>query len=685
MLIGVRVNVLVLDLYCGTFKWAFMVRYLLILFGLMLFFQSHAQLGLTTKSSKAKKYYNMALQKYKAGKVDVALSILNKCEKYDNNFVELWLLRGDINHEKKDRLAEIKSFRRAISIDPDFFPNVHFLLGELLLVEGCYKDALFAYQQFLGYSNISAEKRKKAEKAIRNCKYVIESRESSKKNEIFPLVSVNTKDDEYWPFVSASGKEFFFTRKWGKGKYENEDIFKGEKEEYGCLKKENIGDVGLGKDVRVEIKDSVFKCLWKNISPLSFNTSLNEGNVSMTADGKVIYFGACDRDDGYGSFDIYMSIKKGDKWSKPVNIGEPINTSSWESQPSISPDGGSLYFASNRPGGKGLSDIWVSSLIENLPCGKQIWSEPQSLSFNTDEHDMAPFVYFDSSTLFFSSEGLPGMGGFDIYRVEKKDNKWGMPVNIGVNDEFDNIGFALSPNGVTAYFSSMTLKGDKDIFYFDISTNINMVPIVYLYGDIVDKVSGKSIKSQMQITKYGGNGKTECLYNKKIDKDYSLCLLCKEVFCMNVIAKGYEFYSEKIILSDSLNFSSIKRNILLQPISLDSKICLSNIYFDFDSYLLNDKSFCELQCLKQYLLLNKNIKVEIGGHTDYKGSVEYNKSLSERRARQVYEYLVDSGISKERLRFKGYGSSVPIDEGKTEVARQRNRRTEIKVIEIVGG
>ncbi len=191
-------------------------------------------------------------------------------------------------------------------------------------------------------------------------------------------------------------------------------------------------DLGKKNQTRSEV-------LWKNLTSLPFNTSANEGNITMTADGKYIYFSACDRSDSYGRFDIYFSSRCENGWTKPINIGFPVNTEAWESQPSISSDGKTLYFASNRKGGKGKSDIWESRLLYTLKDGRQIWSEPVSLSFNTADDDMAPFVYFDNSSLFFSTKGLPGMGGYDVYKVEMENGKWGCPVNIGVNNRYDNI------------------------------------------------------------------------------------------------------------------------------------------------------------------------------------------------------------------------------------------------------
>lgn len=647
-----------------------MVRYFFLLIFLLTFNVAYTQGKLTTKSKKAEKYYRKALGYYKQKNADAAIKEIEKCRKQDSLFIELWLLKGDIQHLLGDTIGEINSYKRAINISVDFFPNVHFLLAELLFSKNNIVEALYFYNSFIKYSRGGNRNRIKAFAAIKNCNYALRNAKDSLVVEFSPLYQINTDDDEYWPFVSASGKEFYFTRKTGRGKYENEDLYKVE--DFVLSDKDNL------KQDSCLIKNSV---PGKEI-PLAYNTIYNEGNMTMTADGKFVYFSASDRNDGFGRFDIYMVRKGVHGWSLPVNIGNPVNTTAWESQPSVSPDGKTLYFASNRKGGKGKSDIWVTKLLHTLKNGRQIWSEPRSLSFNTEDDDMAPFVYFDNSTLFFSSKGYPGMGGFDIFKVGKKKGVWGNPINIGVNNKYDNIGFALSPDGSTAYFSSVTGKGDKDIFYFSMPKQYSALPTINVFGEIADIYTGEKINSKIELVKYINKSDSSFIYYKQMGYDYFICLQSKGLFSLSVVAKGYQFYSKRIDLRDSLNFSSVENNILLSPISLNSKINLSNIYFDFDSYGLKEESYPELHRLKEYLQLNNNIRIEIAGHTDNVGGEEYNIDLSLKRAREVYKFLIENGISEERLTYKGYGSRFPDANNSIDESRRQNRRTEIKIIGI---
>lgn len=643
-----------------------MVRYLFVLILLLIFKGGYAQYNISTSSDKARKHYYKALKYYRLNDAEKAIKEIEKARMKDSLFVELWILRGDILHLKNDTLGEIFSYNKAIQIFPDFFPNIHFILAELYFARDQYREALDSYRNYIKYSNDGSKNRNNAIAGIKNCQYLIENKTDSVRMKFFTLNCINSDSDEYWPFVSASGKQFFFTRKIGKGKYENEDVFVAQSNAF----KQDSGSV-LNK-----------RPLWIKILPLFFNTYGNEGNYTMTADCKYVYFSASDRNDGYGRFDIYVTQKKKEGWSEPVNIGSPINTGAWESQPSISPDGQTLYFASNRKGGVGGSDIWKSELIKVLKDGKQIWSEPVSLSINTPEDEMAPFVYFDNSTLFFSSKGYPGRGGYDIYKVENIAGIWGNPVNMSVNDKFDNMGFALSPDGITAYFSSVTKGGNRDIFYYKLPNKNLSSAINYLYGGIYDSFTGKKVFAKIKVSKYSSLENSGDTYIKSFGEDYAICLPCKDMYSLNVIAKGYDFYSEKIDLLDSLRFCNIKKNIFLKPISLNSKINLSNIYFNFDSYRLDSKSFFELSRLVEYLELNNNLVVEIGGHTDDVGDKYYNIDLSLKRAKEVYLFLIEKGISKSRLQFKGYGSSVPLDYNNTKDARKRNRRTEVRIIKI---
>ncbi len=206
-----------------------MVKYFVFIVFIFFFLGAYSQNILTTRSKKAQKHYYKALRYYRQRDAKDAIIEIEKCAKHDSLFVELWLLRGDIQHLLRDTMGEINSFKKAIYISPVFFPNVHFNLAELFFAKKYYKYAIDSYNNFLKYSYVDNNKRNKAEIAIRNCEYIMEKTEDYGSVDFFPLSSVNSDDDEYWPFVSASGEEFYFTRKIGKGKYENEDLFKAVK------------------------------------------------------------------------------------------------------------------------------------------------------------------------------------------------------------------------------------------------------------------------------------------------------------------------------------------------------------------------------------------------------------------------------------------------------------------------
>ena len=188
---------------------------------------------------------------------------------------------------------------------------------------------------------------------------------------------------------------------------------------------------------------------------LSLNTAENEGTQSLTADGQMMYFTGCGRPDSRGSCDIYVAYRLSDSlWSEPVNLGEPVNTDAWEAQPAISPDGRHLFFASTRPGGRGGSDIWYSTLLGRSSDGRQQWSEPRLLYFNTPGQEMAPFLYYDGKTLFFASDAYTGMGGMDIYKVNLDEA--GEPLNMGIsiNSHENEMGFVVDATGRKGYFTS---------------------------------------------------------------------------------------------------------------------------------------------------------------------------------------------------------------------------------------
>jgi hypothetical protein len=413
------------------------------------------------------------------------------------------------------------------------------------------------------------------------------------------------------------------------------------------------------------------------------NTSHNEGAQSISSDGSYMYFTACDRSDGLGSCDIYFSAFNNGRWSEPANLKAPVNTPRWESQPSISSDGRTLFFSSSRSGGIGGKDIWYSRMDD-----RNQWKEPVNLGavVNSSGDEMSPFIHFDGKTLYFASNGRVGMGGFDLYVTRlQNDSTWTEPENLGypINTFNDEMGLVIESAGQKAYYSTIRDKSHgKDIFYFNLYESAIPNPVSYLKGRVYDRITGRLLIADYELINLS-TGKTSVKNKTDANGNFLVCLPSGYNYGINVSKPGYLFYSENFMFEGAHPVAEpyIKR-ISLSPIKVGESMLLSNVFYEVDSWELKKESINELNNLVALLKENKNLILEIGGYTDSTGSDEYNMTLSAKRALSVVDYLVSQGISVERLKYKGYGNSSPIGNNITEEGRKLNRRTEAKVIEL---
>ena len=397
-----------------------------------------------------------------------------------------------------------------------------------------------------------------------------------------------------------------------------------------------------------------------------------------------MYFTACNRPDGKGKCDIYVSEYTTNGWLPAENIGSPINTEFNEKQPSLSADGRLLFFVSNRPGSKGNYDIWVSQLDENNK-----WTEPVNLgdSINTEDDEQSPFIHPDKHTLYFSSNGWTSMGGYDVFVSYMKNNSltsWTKPKNLGypINTNSDEIGFSVNAKGNMAFFSSNRIseKG-KDIYQFELYPDVRPISVTYMKGKVYDSETNNAISAKFELIDLDNN-QLYLDYSSNTNGEFLVCIPINNQFALNVSHPEYMFYSEHFQLSeDSFKTIPYIKNIALKPIKKGNAIVLENIFFETGSYELKKESQAELNKLIQFLNNNKNIKIEIGGHTDNTGTKEGNKQLSEKRAYVVARYLIDAGIDINRITYKGYGDTQPIDDNTTAQGRSKNRRTEFRIIE----
>ncbi|HZY25829.1 MAG TPA: OmpA family protein [Bacteroidales bacterium] len=620
--------------------------------------------GLHTSSEKALKSYNAGISAYDYLDLVEAESCFMKAVSIDKKFYEAYIMLGELMEKQKRFSEAASSYKSAVKIDSLFFRPVFFNLANAEMMSGDYSHALTHFKVYQAQTGMSPKNKAVAEENIRNCEFALVA---MKKPVQFNPVSVgpgiNTNDDEYWPSITADGHTLMFTRQVN---VINNPGFRGIVQEdfYISYLVNNVWQKALNAE-----------------APL--NSMENEGAQTLSSDGNYMFFTGCNRAGGMGSCDIYFSAFKNGKWTQPSNVGPPINTNHWESQPSISADGKTLFFSSNRPGGFGGKDLWVSRLNEN-----NRWGVPKNMgsNINTAGDEMSPFIHFDGKTLYFASDGRVGMGGFDLYMTRMKDDStWTEPQNLGypINTYNDEMGLIIESAGQKAYYSSTKDKSQgKDIFSFDLYASIRPDPVSYLKGKVYDKETGKLLQADYELVNLS-TGKI--LMKNATDEmgNFLVCLPSGFNYGINVSKPGYLFYSENFTFEGIHTASEpfIKR-IVLNPLKIGEKMLLSNVFYEIDSWQLKKESLIELNNLVSLLSDNKNLVMEIGGYTDSTGSEEYNMVLSEKRALSVVNYLIKMGISADRLQYKGYGTASSLGDNITVEGRKLNRRTEAKIINL---
>lgn len=634
----------------------------LLLAGTMVFAQD-----LSTSSKKAIKNYEKATQYFRQKQDAQAEQFLWEAVGADNEFIEAWFMLAQIYLDKKQGAKAAKYYLNGLEVDPDTYGAGYLKVADLEFSIGEYYLSREHLEKWKSYNYSDAKALALATKLELNLSFAIDAINNPLPFNPMSLgPAINTTQYEYWPSLSIDESRIFFTVL---GK-QNEKLAKTR--------------LDLQEDFYFAIQENG---KWKDRTYLGapVNTNSNEGAQTVTADGKYIYFTACNRPDGHGRMcDLYYSrVDETGKWSKPVNLGDVVNTTASEKHPSVSADGRMLVFASNKGGGEGSYDIWMTKMEEGS------WQKPVNLgdSINSQGMEQSPFLHPDQRTLYFSSDGWPGMGKGDIFMSKLKDDgTWSSPKNLGfpINTFNEEVGFIVNASGREAYYSSNRRDGtDTDIYKFEIPEEIRPNPVSYIKGRVYDSRTMKGIEALFQLVDLNtGELVVESASNPG-EGDYLVSLPTGSSYLFNVSQRGYLFYSDHFALSETYSqLDPMKMDIPLEPIRAGKSVILNNIFYETDSYDLKDHSLVELDKIYDFLSLNKNVKVEISGHTDNVGSSQYNHQLSNLRADAVVRYLEGKGIEAERLVSEGYGDTAPIGTNDTEEGRAKNRRTELKIVSI---
>ena len=595
-----------------------------------------------------------------------------------------WLEQGKLELDAAGNFARVQSFTGAS--DPAGTPV------DLGTGAPNYDKAIYCFQRFLELDKRAPKRRGEAERGIETARFRKEAVANPVEfNPINLGAAVNSADDEYLPALTVDGGTLIFTRRFPRratttaNTPKEEDLFF-----YSGITNplEQITNP-LEHDPLRDAKDyHVAQPL-----PHPLNSNDNEGAECISQDGRIIFFTACGRPDGGGRCDIYMCVRRGDKWGKPRNIGMPVNSGAWEGQPSFSIDGKTLYFVSNRKGGYGGMDIWKTTFED----GK--WTEPVNLGpeINTPGNEMSPFIHYDDQTLYFASDGHVGMGGMDIFVARRTENgerktengeRWSTPINLSypINTPGDESSLIVDATASMAYFASDRPGGfgGLDIYCFELPQSLRPTPTTCYQGKVTDAKTGAPLASDLRIVDLSSGETVANTSSDGVSGDYTISLPSGRSYAFHVTAKGYLFHSEtengeRKTENGERRTEKKTIDIKLQPIEAGSSIALRNIFFETGKAELLPSSDYEINRLVELLKNNPTLKVELAGHTDNVGSDQANQALSEARAKAVRDRLIANGINASRLSFRGYGESRPVASNDTPEGRTENRRVEMTI------
>lgn len=569
--------------------------------------------------------------------------------------MQLASLHQEIN-EEDEALAYMEQLK-AMDFKDD--PRLYGSLASIYKKRENFSEAIENYKTFKSLVPSESSVVPKIDKEIEQLNFVIASLEDQSDINLRRFGDViNTENSEYLPQFTIDDETFIFTRRF----FNQEDLFIAIKTESG----------------------------YETAAIEEINTLLNEGAHTLSADGSLLIFTHCNKKTGFGGCDLYRSRRRGDgTWSKPANMGKNINTRHWDAQPSLSADGRTLYFASNRPGGQGGTDIWASRL------GKEgRWSRPVNLgtNVNTTAPDESPFIHADGQTLYYRSRGQLSMGGFDLYRSKLENNAWSQPMHLGspINTTGEDGALVVSLDGTRGYYATDNYKGVKqnhlDLFEFDLPMAYRPAPMTFVKGRITDQSTNMPIQGSIQVS-YLDDSNYSTTYNANVNGEFLAALPIGKPTLLNINKEGYAFYSDHVNYKDvKYSIDPYELNIKLSTIEEitstpeDSKpIILKNIFFTSGSAELLSSSMAEVNILHQLLQDKPTVSIEISGHTDDVGADGDNLRLSQSRAEAVRDALVNKGINGSRVTAIGKGETEPIDTNDTEEGRANNRRTEFRI------
>lgn len=650
-----------------------------LLFALLISVRAFAQ-DCPEPDKKAQKLYDQALSKYKSKAA--YRDLLKQAVETDPEFAvaadslgrSWYYINKAMDFGGDAKKNAVKYFKIATDACPDVDPFAYYVMGRMDLYNSKFSDAVVNLKKFLSY-----EKRKDIEFKLNDND--LDTAEFLLPDALFfenvykqpvpfnpsPVKNIGTAEDEALGMLTPDNEIMYFTRR------------TTEK-----VKSSLTGERYVERFCKASVQaDGTFDVGRAMLYPFN-QPGNNEGGPTSTIDNNILYFTICRDESGYSNCDIYSSTFSKGEWGPITKLDNVNDGASWDSQPSVSSDGNTIYFASDRPGGRGGSDIYRTTKND-----LGVWGKPENLGpvINSPEDEKSPFFHTDGQTLYFSSKTqTQNLGDFDIY-FSKLDSvgKFTKPKNIGypINNEKENLGFFCSTDGKTGYYSTdngTNAPGKLDLMQFDLYPEARPEKVLFVKGTLKDE-NNKPIKNATVEIK---NIDTKQITKVSVDTTtgrYVTAVALKSDYILTVKQPNAAFTSQYFSKTDTAAAGKPRKvDIEVKPIAVGKAYKLNNINFATNSTEMGREAKLVIDEFAIFLTENPKMKVAINGHTDDIGNDADNMTLSDNRAKAVYDYLISRGVDAGRLSYKGFGETKPLSPNTSEANRAKNRRTEFVIV-----
>ncbi len=622
---------------------------------------------MTAVGQNAKESYSEAISALNGGRFQQAITKFKEAVNLKNDYQDAWYYLGVSFNYAKDYENAVYSFGRLKAINPDYSAWLYYEACKALIELDKLEDAEKAASVFLEKLEDTPQNMTARHQGIYRRNYAVASMEIRNTAPTMsapqPISSINSKSGDYIPQVNPTGTRLYFTSV-RQGGFDDPD----EKD-----------PTDFGEDLYYsQLEDGSWSA--PQLLPEPLNSEGDDFGSAFTGDGQVMVYVKCETPEGIGNCDLYITHLAGTEWSKPINMGNVINSDDWDSQPTISADGNRIIYTSARAGGYGGSDLYM---IEKNQLNE--WGIPQNLGgiVNSPFNENSPYLAPDGKTLYFASNGHPGYGGMDVFYCLFENGKWSTPKNLGapLNSQGDDTNFSISAEGI-GYFSSSRLDGANfEIFQIELPDELKPKPTVVVQGVVSNAKTSDPIGAVVLIEDINSGELISVNKSNSSSGEYLVVLPAGRNYSLSASSKGFFFYSQNFEIPSDTSYQEITNNISLEPIEKGTKVVLNNIFFESGRASLKPISYVELNKAVDLLKDNHSMVIEIGGHTDNVGSDALNLSLSQKRADAVRQYMILAGIEENRVQSKGYGETQPIADNNTSEGKAKNRRTEFEIVE----